>query len=78
MMFYMDTTKAPFNDNDVRLAIKLIADRQALIDGALNGYGSSATTSSARACRGTTSRCRSASRTSSRPSRCSRRPARRT
>jgi peptide/nickel transport system substrate-binding protein len=40
MMFYMDTTKAPFNDNNVRLAIKLIADRQALIDGALNGYGS--------------------------------------
>ena len=39
MMFYMDTTKAPFNDADVRMAIKLIADRQALIDGALNGYG---------------------------------------
>ena len=54
MMFYMDTTKAPFNDPNVRLAIKLIADRQALVDGALNGYGSSATTSSARACRGTT------------------------
>jgi peptide/nickel transport system substrate-binding protein len=40
MMFYMDTTKAPFTDNNVRMAIKLIADRQALIDGALNGYGS--------------------------------------
>jgi peptide/nickel transport system substrate-binding protein len=40
MMFYMDTTKPPFNDNNVRMAIKLIADRQALIDGALNGYGS--------------------------------------
>jgi peptide/nickel transport system substrate-binding protein len=39
MMFYMDTTKPPFDNNDVRLAIKLIADRQALIDGALNGYG---------------------------------------
>ena len=39
MMFYMDTTKAPFNDPDVRMAIKLIADRQALVDGALNGYG---------------------------------------
>jgi peptide/nickel transport system substrate-binding protein len=39
MMFYMDTTKAPFNDNNVRMAIKLIADRQGLIDGALNGYG---------------------------------------
>jgi peptide/nickel transport system substrate-binding protein len=40
MMFYMDTTKPPFDNNDVRMAIKLIADRQALIDGALNGYGS--------------------------------------
>ena len=39
MMFYMDTTKAPFNNPDVRMAIKLIADRQALVDGALNGYG---------------------------------------
>jgi peptide/nickel transport system substrate-binding protein len=39
MMFYMDTTKPPFTDNRVRLAIKLIADRQALIDGALSGYG---------------------------------------
>src|SRR5204863_8581609 len=40
MMFYMDTTKAPFNDVNVRQAIKLIADRQALVDGALNGFGS--------------------------------------
>jgi peptide/nickel transport system substrate-binding protein len=39
MMFYMDTTKPPFDNNDVRMAIKLIADRQALVDGALNGYG---------------------------------------
>jgi len=39
VMFYMDTTKPPFNDNNVRLAMRLIADRQALIDGALNGYG---------------------------------------
>jgi peptide/nickel transport system substrate-binding protein len=39
MMFYMDTSKPPFNDNNVRMAMKLIADRQALIDGALNGYG---------------------------------------
>jgi peptide/nickel transport system substrate-binding protein len=40
MMFYMDTTKPPFDDNNVRMAMKLIADRQALIDGALNGFGS--------------------------------------
>jgi peptide/nickel transport system substrate-binding protein len=39
VMFYMDTTKPPFDDNNVRLAMRLIADRQALIDGALNGYG---------------------------------------
>src|SRR5207247_4414682 len=39
MMFYMDTTKPPFTDNRVRLAIKLIADRQALIGSALSGYG---------------------------------------
>ena len=39
VMFYMDTTKPPFNDNNVRLAMRLIADRQALIDGALSGYG---------------------------------------
>jgi peptide/nickel transport system substrate-binding protein len=39
MMFYMDTTKPPFDNNDVRMAIKLIADRQALIDSALNGFG---------------------------------------
>jgi peptide/nickel transport system substrate-binding protein len=39
MMFYMDTTKAPFNDNNVRLAMKLIADRPALVAGALNGFG---------------------------------------
>jgi peptide/nickel transport system substrate-binding protein len=40
MMFYMDTTKPPFNDVNVRQAVKLIADRQALVDGALNGFGS--------------------------------------
>jgi peptide/nickel transport system substrate-binding protein len=40
MMFYMDVTKPPFSDVRVRQAIKLIADRQALIDGALNGFGS--------------------------------------
>ena len=39
MMFYMDTTKPPFSDVNVRQAIKLIADRPALIEGALNGFG---------------------------------------
>jgi peptide/nickel transport system substrate-binding protein len=39
MMFYMDTTKPPFNDNRVRQAIRLIADRQALVNGAISGYG---------------------------------------
>jgi peptide/nickel transport system substrate-binding protein len=40
MMFYMDTTQAPFNDNRVRQAVRLIADRQALVDNAINGFGS--------------------------------------
>ena len=40
MMFYMDTTKPPFNDVRVRQAVRLIADRQALIDGAISGFGS--------------------------------------
>ena len=39
MMFYMDTTKAPFTDPRVTLAIKLIADRKALVDSAISGYG---------------------------------------
>jgi peptide/nickel transport system substrate-binding protein len=39
MMFYMDTTQAPFTDNRVRQAIRLIADRQALVDRAINGFG---------------------------------------
>jgi peptide/nickel transport system substrate-binding protein len=39
LMFYMDTTKPPFNDNRVRLAMKLIADRPALIKDAISGFG---------------------------------------
>jgi peptide/nickel transport system substrate-binding protein len=39
MMFYMDTTKPPFNDNRVRMAVKLIADRPALVEGAISGFG---------------------------------------
>ena len=39
MMFYMDTTKAPFSDPRVTLAMKLIADRKALVESAISGYG---------------------------------------
>jgi peptide/nickel transport system substrate-binding protein len=39
MMFYMDTTKAPFSDVRVRQAMRLIADRPALIEGAISGFG---------------------------------------
>jgi peptide/nickel transport system substrate-binding protein len=39
MMFYMDTTQAPFTDVRVRQAIRLIADRKALVESAINGYG---------------------------------------
>ena len=37
MMFYMDTTQAPFTDVRVRQAIRLIADRKALVESAING-----------------------------------------
>jgi peptide/nickel transport system substrate-binding protein len=39
MMFYMDTKKAPFSDNRVRQAFRLIADRPALIESAISGFG---------------------------------------
>jgi peptide/nickel transport system substrate-binding protein len=39
MMFYMDTTKTPYTDPRVTLAMKLIADRKALVAGAISGYG---------------------------------------
>ena len=35
----MITTKAPFNDNNVRMAVKYGVDRQALVDKILYGYG---------------------------------------
>jgi peptide/nickel transport system substrate-binding protein len=38
-MFYMDTTRAPFSNNNVRQAMRLIADRPALIESAISGYG---------------------------------------
>ncbi len=37
--FSMRIDKAPFDDMRVRQALRLVADRQALIDGALAGYG---------------------------------------
>jgi peptide/nickel transport system substrate-binding protein len=40
LVFYMATTKAPFNDNRVRMAMKLIADRKQLVTDAISGYGS--------------------------------------
>ena len=40
--FLMRVDKGPFADPRVRQAMKLIADRQALIDGALAGYGTPA------------------------------------
>ena len=36
---YMAVDKAPFNDNRVRQAFRLIPDRKALINGAIAGYG---------------------------------------
>jgi peptide/nickel transport system substrate-binding protein len=37
--FPMDTRVAPFDNNDVRLALKYAIDRQELVDKILNGYG---------------------------------------
>jgi peptide/nickel transport system substrate-binding protein len=39
LMFYMDTTKPPFTDSRVRLAMKLIPDRPAMIADAISGFG---------------------------------------
>src|SRR5262245_31355945 len=36
---YMAVDKAPFNDNRVRQAFRLIPDRKALINGAISGFG---------------------------------------
>ena len=37
--FAMDTRAAPFNDNNVRMALKYGIDRQELVEKILNGYG---------------------------------------
>src|SRR5262249_47774377 len=39
MMFYMDTTQKPYTDVRVRQAVKFLADRPAMVAGALNGFG---------------------------------------
>jgi peptide/nickel transport system substrate-binding protein len=39
MMFYMDTTQKPYTDVNVRQAVKLLADRPKMVEGALNGFG---------------------------------------
>ncbi len=39
MMFYMDTTKKPYTDPRVTLAMKMLVDRKALVAGAIGGYG---------------------------------------
>jgi peptide/nickel transport system substrate-binding protein len=39
LVFYMETTKAPFSDPRVRMAMKLIADRPQLVADAISGYG---------------------------------------
>jgi len=39
LVFYMETTKPPFNDNRVRTAMKLIANRPQLVADAISGFG---------------------------------------
>jgi peptide/nickel transport system substrate-binding protein len=39
LVFYLDVTKPPFNDNRVRTAMKLIPNRQALVSDAISGFG---------------------------------------
>jgi peptide/nickel transport system substrate-binding protein len=39
LVFYWDTTKPPFNDNRVRTAMKLIANRPQLVSDAISGFG---------------------------------------
>jgi peptide/nickel transport system substrate-binding protein len=39
LVFYFDVTKAPFSDNRVRTAMKLIANRPELVSNAISGFG---------------------------------------
>ena len=69
--FNMRVDQAPFKDVRVRQAMKLLIDRPAMIEAALDGFGSVANDiPGAGVPRSTTTRCRSATRTSRRPSRC--------
>ena len=68
----------PFDDNRVRQAMRLIVDRQAMLEQVLSGHGRVANDLYSPFDPPTPPLCRSASRTSRRPSRCSRRPATRT
>ncbi len=74
--FTMRVDTKPFSDVRVRQAMRLIVDRQQMIDSALSGYGTLGNDLYAPFDRRTPRTCRSASRTSPRPSRCSRRRAR--
>ena len=38
-VFVMKTDEAPFNDNRVRMAMKLVVDREAMVKSVLRGYG---------------------------------------
>ncbi len=67
----------PFDDPRVRQAMRLIVDRQEMVDQVLSGYGPSRNDLYARSTPATPATCRSASRTSTRPSPCWRRRARR-
>ena len=75
--FTMRIDAAPFDDVKVRQAMRLIVDREQMVQQVLSGQGRSPTTCTPATTRCTRATCRSASRTSSRPSRCSSRPARR-
>ena len=70
-MFYMDHQGAVLRHR-VRQAFRLIADRPALIEGAISGFGTVGNDIVGKGRRSTTRRCRSACRTSTRPRGCSR------
>lgn len=42
MCFYMEVDKPPFNDSRVRQAMRLLVDRQAMVDTVFHGFGSPA------------------------------------
>ncbi len=78
MMFYMDTTQGAVQRLRVRQAMKLIADRPALVASAISGFGTVGNDIVGKGLPFYDTSCPSACRTSNRPSSCSSRPARRT